>query len=411
MALALGRPDRAAAALLTLAGLVLGPLALLAPLGLAPLLTVVAVGLGAIAALERRWPVPSVDLATALALLAGLALASALWAIDPAYSLTRALRFVAECVEGLLLVDAAARLAPAARRQVLGALALGLGLTVGLAVVDWALAGGLMRGLHGAKAPPTATNRGATVLALMMWPVVLFVRHARGYPMALVAWAVAAVGIAACLSASAHVALAVATVTFALTLWLRRAAVQVALVLVPVAVLTMPLLPLLSPPSAPLLPAALLKPSAMHRLVIWHFTDVRISERPLLGWGLDAARAIPGGKDIAVVRDRTGQPISVEQLPLHPHNGALQVWLELGAVGALLGALVATIVAMRLAGPLPPVARAAGLATFAAAAVEVSLSYGIWQSWWIAALWLAGFAVAVALKDAATPADAARPRD
>src|SRR5260221_9833680 len=130
MALALGRPDRAAAALLTLAACGLGPLALLAPLGLARLLTAIAVGLGAIAALERRWPVPSVDLASALALLAGLALASSAWAVDPAHSLTRALRFVAECVEGVVLVDAAARLTPAARRQVLGALALGLGLTV-----------------------------------------------------------------------------------------------------------------------------------------------------------------------------------------------------------------------------------------------------------------------------------------
>src|SRR5258708_1196795 len=123
MTLALGRPDRAAAALLTLAACGLGPLALLAPLGLAPLLTAIAVavwgvgpggvvagvglaplltaiavGLGAIAALERRWPVPSVDLASALALLAGLALASSAWAVDPAHSLTRALRFVAECV-------------------------------------------------------------------------------------------------------------------------------------------------------------------------------------------------------------------------------------------------------------------------------------------------------------------------
>src|SRR5258707_277658 len=118
----------------------------------------------------------------------------------------------------------------------------------------------------------TATNRGATVLALMMWPVVLFVRHARGYPLALGAWVLATLGIVACLSASAHLALAVATVTFALTLWLRRGAIQIALVLAPVMVLTMPLLPLLSPPSAPLLPAALLKPSAMHRLVIWHFS-------------------------------------------------------------------------------------------------------------------------------------------
>jgi O-antigen ligase len=409
--MALARPDRAAALLLAVAAFVLGPLALLAPLGLAPLLVVVALGLAVIAALERRWPAPPPDLALALALLALLALASGLWAVDPAHSLTRALRFVGECLEGLLLLDAAARLTPDGRRQVLGALLLGLGLTVVLAFVDWALAGALMRRLHGAAAPPTATNRGATVLALMMWPTLLFVRHARGYAPALAAWALAGLGIAACLSASAHLALAVASLTFALAMGLRRSLARIALVLAPVAVLTMPLLPLITPPSAPLLPRALLKPSAMHRLVIWNFTDVRINDRPILGWGLEASRAIPGGKDIAVVRDRTGQPISVEQLPLHPHNGALQVWLELGVLGALAAAFVVTVVASRLLAPMPAVARAAALATFAAASVEVSLSYGIWQSWWIAALWLAGFAVAVALRDAAPsaapPADAA----
>ena len=37
------------------------------------------------------------------------------------------------------------------------------------------------------------------------------------------------------------------------------------------------------------------KDSAGHRLEIWHFAGQRIAERPLLGWGLDASRAIPGG--------------------------------------------------------------------------------------------------------------------
>ena len=97
----------------------------------------------------------------------------------------------------------------------------------------------------------------------------------------------------------------------------------------------------------------------------------------------------------------------VERMPLHPHNGALQVWLELGAVGALVAALLAMVTASRLAAPsLEPVVRAGGLAVLIAAAVELSLSYGMWQSWWIAVLWLAAFTVQLVIAD--PPADRMR---
>ena len=72
------------------------------------------------------------------------------------------------------------------------------------------------------------------------------------------------------------------------------------------------------------------KISAGHRLLIWSFTGDRIAERPLTGWGLDASRAIPGGRDPI----RPGEA----WMPLHPHNAALQLWLELGAPGGRTGA-------------------------------------------------------------------------
>ncbi|MBX9701023.1 MAG: polymerase, partial [Acetobacteraceae bacterium] len=73
-------------------------------------------------------------------------------------------------------------------------------------------------------------------------------------------------------------------------------------------------------------------------------------------------------------------------LPLHPHNGALQLWLELGVVGAGLGALLALLLAWR-AGRLarPEVATA----MLASAAVTFLLSFGTWQEWWVGAQLLA----------------------
>ncbi len=389
-----------AAPLLTGAAFIVGPLALLAPLGLAPLLSVVAAGLVVCAIVERRVPAVSIDLAGVLALLCGLALLSALWAVDPATSLDRAVRLAVESLEGLLLLDAAARLAPAARRRVLGALTLGLALTVALFVVDALTGGAVMRALHGVK-PPSVTNRGATVLAILLWPALAWLAGTRGLWPALVGAAAGALGVALSPAASAHLALAGAAVTVVLAWPLGRAAARVALVAAPLAVLAMPVVPhLIRPPEAPPVPALLRKPSAQHRLVIWDFVDHKIAERPLLGWGLESSRAIPGGQEMAQVIHPDGFWMPVARLPLHPHNGALQLWLELGIVGALLGAALVAAVLRRLAAPdLPPFARAAGLAAVAAAALEVSLSYGLWQSWWVAALWFAGGFVAIALRD------------
>jgi len=394
------RPAGATAPLLTVAAFLTGPLALLAPLGLAPLLTVVAAGLAVIAGLQRRLPVPSADLAASLALLCALALASGLWAVDSGHSLARAGRLVGECVEGLLLVDAGARLTPPERRRVLTALALGLAVLVVLAVADWGVAGGLTRWMHGSRARVSANNRGATVLAITMWPALVWLWRARGRGLALAGWGVAAVGVAACASESAQLALAVASLGFLVAWRLGRAAAQTMVVLASAAVIAMPLLPFIVPPPMPLAPDRLLKPSAVHRLVIWRFADERIGERPLLGWGLDASRAIPGGEQRVVMPDGAGHLLQLQLMPLHPHNGALQVWLELGAVGALVGALLTMVATSRLAVPsLDPAVRAAGLAAFTAAAIELSLSYGMWQSWWIAALWLAAFAVQLTVAD------------
>jgi O-antigen ligase len=245
------------------------------------------------------------------------------------------------------------------------------------------------------------------VLAIAAWPALGWLLRERRRALALGGWGLAGLGVGACASQSAQLAFLLASLGFLVAWRVGRTAAQVALVLAPAVVIAMPLLPFLAAPLQSSAPGWLLKPSAIHRVVIWRFADERIGERALLGWGLDAARVIPGGNEHVAVPDANGRPLLVERMPLHPHNGALQVWLELGAVGALVAALLAMVAASRLAGPsLEPLARAGGLAALIAAAVELSLSYGMWQSWWIAALWLAAFAVQLVIAD--PPAD--RPR-
>ncbi|HSV29572.1 MAG TPA: O-antigen ligase family protein, partial [Candidatus Omnitrophota bacterium] len=81
--------------------------------------------------------------------------------------------------------------------------------------------------------------------------------------------------------------------------------------------------------------------SALHRVMIWRFASEKALERPALGWGLEASRELPGGKEGGELwmRATPDAPLVAQmqqRLPLHPHNFAVQIWLELGAVGILL---------------------------------------------------------------------------
>jgi O-antigen ligase len=130
------------------------------------------------------------------------------------------------------------------------------------------------------------------------------------------------------------------------------------------------------------------KISVGHRLLIWSFAGDRIAERPLTGWGLDASRAIPGGDDPI----RPGEP----WMPLHPHNAALQVWLELGAPGAVLFALLAAFAWGVLArAEWPPLFAAGAGGSLTIAFVGCFGTYGMWQEWWLGTLSLSLFLVLV----------------
>jgi exopolysaccharide production protein ExoQ len=118
--------------------------------------------------------------------------------------------------------------------------------------------------------------------------------------------------------------------------------------------------------------------SVYHRAAIWHFAAGKILERPALGWGMHASRTMPDGK----VQFAPG----AEYLPLHPHNAALQIWLELGLVGAIAAAAAMLALGRRIRGDR--FTRAALAGALLGAFTVGSVGYGIWQGWWMGALWI-----------------------
>jgi hypothetical protein len=86
----------------------------------------------------------------------------------------------------------------------------------------------------------------------------------------------------------------------------------------------------------------------------------------LRGLGLDASRTFP------------------DLLSLHPHNGSLQMWLELGLPGALLAALFWGLSLRRLSGPVSGWAAPATAAATFVYLLFGAVNFGLWQEWWIA---------------------------
>lgn len=131
------------------------------------------------------------------------------------------------------------------------------------------------------------------------------------------------------------------------------------------------------------------------RTVIWDHAAALIREQPLLGHGFDAARTIEG--------ESTLRGVTFELIPLHPHSASLQVWLELGGIGAALAAIalfVGGLAGARACAGDPNVS-AGACGILVAAGVVANVSYGAWQEWLVALFFTGAALVAAARRDGA----------
>jgi len=300
------------------------------------------------------------------------------------------------------VLGAAAALESSQRERVRAAAAIGLVVAVALLLVERMSGAALTRLV---VAPPSGTelsltrfDRGAVAVVLSLWPVLVASR--RFWP-ALAMAVAAVVAVLTMPSAAAKVAVPVGIVAAAVA-W--RAPRLVAGALGGGLLLLAVTLPWAVPDSRAVVAlhqkAPWIKISGIHRLLIWRFTADRIAERPILGWGMDASRALPGGQvNLGETLPAAGLGVNAEALPLHPHNAVLQWQVELGVPGTVLALAIVIGGLWTLARQenLSPRERAGALAWAAAALVVGLLSYGIWQEWWLASLWLTGASLAAAV--------------
>ena len=396
------RTPRAAEIVLGLCLLLLPPVLALVPRGVASLVAVAALAAAGIASARPARLAPLGPPALILGALLLWGLASASWSITPARSLVMELRLLGLFAAALALAAAAGRVAAPSRLGRLALLGTGIGIT--LALFDLASGGGITEHFSIRPFAAPRLNPLAAWLAIVALPAAAWLATGGRRIGALAAAAGMLAAVLVLADTTAKIALLFSLPVAALAYWRRGTVARAAAVLSVAAILMAPvLLPPLARIPALFAAADAFKSSAGHRLLIWSFTGDRIAERPFLGWGLDTARAIPGGKE----EIRPGQ----EWLPLHTHDAALQLWLELGAPGAALFALLVGWLWLRLAAAAWPRTYAAAAAGSLSAALAIALSgWGIWEEWWVATLSLALFLVLAMARGSLSPAATPPPR-
>lgn len=114
---------------------------------------------------------------------------------------------------------------------------------------------------------------------------------------------------------------------------------------------------------------------AGHRLEIWDYVSRFMLENPLVGHGIEVTRA--------TVFD-SKQIFSNTNTTLHPHNFAVQIWVEFGLVGILIAMFFMYKLLTLIQNNFSEQQQRFILPTLMATLVPASFAFGLWQGWWTA---------------------------
>ena len=353
---------------------------------------------------ERRMPDINVALAATVSLLILYGILSAFWTIDPIASLRLALRLFLLSAAGLVLCGIVGALTSEQRRFIARIAFSGAVLAVILMYIDLLGDGVIQLNiLHEDRAD---YGRTVSLLTLVVWALIAQPElHTR--PVLAAGAVVIVAGILFQIPGfAAKVAMLAGLVTLFAAWRFRALFSRIVFALVAITFLLGPTLarkfdqpdyyrPLIAAGSE--FAQSRWTVALAHRLHMSGYAATLTLEHPIFGWGLDASRRIPGGTDPIKAEDLgftrgdlsnnaagwLGRGTAVH-LPLHPHNTPLQIWLELGLLGALMSCGFVIYLVRAAAHHRHP----AGLALCLSALVIANFSYGAWQSWWLSGLWL-----------------------
>lgn len=314
---------------------------------------------------------------------------SSIWAIDNSYSLKSSLKFGFLIILSIFIIQALSRAKmPDISKYIFFSFIIG-----GLFFLEeiffdqqaWLLLRSILNPNPDTPYYPSLNNlnKGASFMVIFLWPVIcLACLKYKNYIFPFILWSFAALTVFNLENMSASLALACATVTFIFVVMTKAkfnklimASVLLILCIKPVMISNID--PYKAIEDFPELP-----PSSVHRLLIWDFVAEKAAEKPILGWGMKSARKIPGSQD-KMTLERTF--VGRELIPGHPHSSILQIWLEVGLIGAILF-LYAIYCLFKQIGSIKGVyGNASANAMLVGYIVIGLLSFDLFRVWWIAA--------------------------
>ncbi|MDP9196748.1 MAG: O-antigen ligase family protein [Pseudomonadota bacterium] len=234
----------------------------------------------------------------------------------------------------------------------------------------------------------TRTNRGAVVLAILVWPVMGWLWPRRKVlALGLLAWT----AVITILSESGAAVMAlVAGTAFLLAghisfRWFCRLVLAGALA-------ALALMPWIVQEAYALAHGTWLmswRPGTIGaRLEVWSFVAEKIMEKPLSGWGMDAGRLFT----IPFMESFHGKSYKF----VHPHNAPLQVWLDLGVAGVLAAGIFLVAVFRKIM-PLDNRQGPRVLALVGATLTVMCVNVNLWSASWLGLLCLLPFYIGLGL--------------
>jgi O-antigen ligase len=323
-------------------------------------------------------------LGLAAILFVALAIASYGWSADRAQTLRELSEAAVPFLAGAALLVLLPRLAP---RWTATAIAIGVTAGGAICILELGFDMPIRHALH-LRAKAFEYNRPVLTLLALFWPLFAMAIAARREPLAWLALLVTTASIWSSHSGTAMLAQAVSALALLLAWRLPRTS----LILSGLAVaIVFAFIFAFGDLAGRLLPdtiyRALAWTHAQDRVEIWRSFGAAMLTQPWLGLGFGTSVTLGDTAVASQVADELRRMLSVG----HPHNGYLQIGVELGVVGcaiALATALMLLWSWRRLSGR----ALFARLGLFAMAAATMLVGHGAWQAWWIAVLF-AGAAV------------------
>ncbi len=385
--------------------LILPALSLLSGLALAPFLLILSVIIVVFSEDRRNTQIKTFISINENFFLLQLVLWSGLsifWSINQEESLDVFLRVILMVIAGFIFISHMRYIDDEGRKKLSGFIIIGMIIAIILAVFELASGGVIstvFRSFISEKEYQFSVvdmNRGVCFLALMFWVFVLAVQNIiedehKRVLIPLAFWVIMLNLLINLSSMSATLGFLASSLVFLMFCVFKEKLNKIIVVCIAIFMYLLPFSVHKINPSALDERYESIPESAVHRLYIWNFSSEKILEKPYIGYGVGSSRYIDGGDK----KIYNAENIPDESrhgwvyLPIHPHNNAINIALELGLIGLSLFTFFVSILIWKISKfSFSHVAKASAISMVIAYLSIGSTGFGVWQYWWIAAAFI-----------------------